>query len=381
VYGERSAIRDGIIPNWVVDGAPGLRSAGVLARFQPVRAHVAGMDLVHDGDGGWFVLEDNLRVPSGIGYAVQNRRLSESVMPELPRPAEVLAVDGVIRTLRETLEAAAPPAAADRGPSIVLLSSGPGDAAWFEHRMLAEEMGVPVVQSTELMVVDGQVVMLRDGIRRRVDVLYLRIDEDTLLHATGGDGRPLGAALLGAVDQGTLALANAPGNGVADDKGVFAFVPEMIRYYLGEEPVLRQVPTYRCARPDARAHVLANLERTVVKRTDLCAGKSVVIGRAAAPDELEATADAIRADPSRYVAQPLVELSTAPTWTETGVEPRRVDLRPFVLFDGGEPWVLPGGLTRVTPHRDAYLVNLSQGGGAKDTWVLDGGPTEGAGDG
>ena len=368
VYGERSAIRDGIIPNWVVDGAPGLRSAGVLARFQPVRAHVAGMDLVHDGDGGWFVLEDNLRVPSGIGYAVQNRRLSESVMPELPRPAEVLAVDGVIRTLRETLEAAAPPAAADRGPSIVLLSSGPGDAAWFEHRMLAEEMGVPVVQSTELMVVDGQVVMLRDGIRRRVDVLYLRIDEDTLLHATGGDGRPLGAALLGAVDQGTLALANAPGNGVADDKAVYAYVGALTEYYLGERPLLSSVPTYLCGEPDQREHVLDRLAELVVKPVDGYGGEGVLIGPHATGEQLEATARQIRTAPHRWIAQDLVPLSTLPSFDGDALVPRHVDLRTFV-FTGERVQVAPVALTRVAPE-GSMIVNSSRGGGSKDTWLM-----------
>ena len=289
VYGERAVVADGVLPAWVVNAAPGLRPAGVLARRQPVRAHVCGMDLVHDGADDWYVLEDNLRVPSGIGYAVQNRRLSESVMPELPRPREVLAVDGVARSLRETLEEAAPPAAADRSPSIVLLSTGPTDSAWFEHHMLAEEMGVPVAHCTELVVIDDEVELHRDGVRTRVDVLYLRMDEDALVHAIGSDGRPLGASLLAAVDRGTLALANAPGNGVADDKAVYAYVGALTEYYLGEQPLLATIPTYLCGDPDQREHVLKHLAELVVKPVDGYGGEGVLIGPHATPDELAAT--------------------------------------------------------------------------------------------
>jgi carboxylate-amine ligase len=367
VYGERVALRDGVVPEWVVDGAPGLRATGVLARRQPVRAHVAGVDLVSDGTD-WYVLEDNLRVPSGMGYAIQNRRLTETVIPELSKPSTVLAVDGVARSLRETLEAAAPPAAADRGPSLVLLSSGPSDAAWFEHRMLAEEMGVPVALPTDLAVRDDEVVLHRDGGRSRVDVLYLRIDEETLLHATGHDGRPLGAPLLAAIDRGTLAVANAPGNGVADDKALYAYVGALTEYYLGERPLLSAVPTYLCGDPDHREHVLSRMGELVVKPVDGYGGQGVLIGPRATDEQIEATARQLRAAPHRWIAQEVVGLSTLPCFDGHALAPRHVDLRAFV-FSGERVHVPPVVLTRVAPE-GSMIVNSSRGGGSKDTWLL-----------
>ncbi len=367
VYGERAAVRDGVVPAWVVDGSPGLRPTGALMRRQPVRAHVSGMDLVRDQDG-WLVLEDNLRIPSGIGYAVQNRRLMENVMAELPSPRAVLAVDGVARSLRETLEAAAPPAAADRSPAVVLLSTGPTDSAWFEHRMLAEEMGVPVVLSTDLLVNDGIVTLARSGTHTRVDIIYLRIAEETLLHATGGDGRPLGPALLGAVDRGTLALANAPGNGVGDDKAVYAYVGALVEYYLGEKQLLADVPTYLCGVPEQLSHVLPRLAELVVKPVDGYGGEGVLIGPHATEEEVAVTERQVRAAPHRWIAQEMVQLSTLPTFDGTALVPRHVDLRAFVLT-GERTQVLPVALTRVAPA-GSLIVNSSRGGGSKDTWLL-----------
>lgn len=368
VYGERAVVADGIIPSWVVDAAPGLQSSGVLARRQPVRAHVAGTDLVYDGSGTWFVLEDNLRVPSGMGYAVQNRRLGDGVMPELPKPPGVLAADGAVGALRETLEEAAPPATGDRGPQVVVLSSGPGDSAWFEHNMLAEEMGIPVAQCGELAVTDGEVRLHRHGLRTRVDVLYLRIGEETLLHAVGADGRPLSAALLAAVDAGTLALANAPGNGVADDKAVYAFVGDLIEYYLGERPLLATVPTYLCGEPEQCRHVLARMDELVVKPVDGYGGEGVLIGPRATAEQIAATARQVRAAPHRWIAQDVVSLSTLPCFDGDTLVPRHVDLRAFVLT-GARVQVVPVALTRVAPQ-GSMIVNSSRGGGSKDTWLL-----------
>ncbi|MCU1455718.1 MAG: gcs2 [Acidimicrobiales bacterium] len=367
VYGDRAVVHDGVIPAWVIDASPGLRPIGALVRRQAVRAHLAGMDLVRD-QGRWLVLEDNLRIPSGIGYAVQNRRLMENVMTELPSPPGVLAVDGVARALRETLEAAAPPAAADRGPSVALLSAGPTDPAWFEHRMLAEEMKIPVVQSGDLVVDDGTVVLHRDGTHTRVDILYLRIAEEALLHATGADGRPLGPALLGAVDQGTVALANAPGNGVGDDKAVYAFVGDLVEYYLGEKPLLAQVPTYLCGDPEQLEHALERMHELVVKPVDGYGGDGVLIGPHATEEELAATDLQVRAAPHRWIAQEMVDLSTLPTFDGGALVPRHVDLRAFVLT-GERTHVLPVALTRVAPE-GSLIVNSSRGGGSKDTWLL-----------
>ena len=369
VYGERAAVRDGVIPAWIVDSSPGLRATGALMRRQSVRTHVSGMDLVRDV-GGWRVLEDNLRIPSGIGYAVQNRRLMETVMGELTSPATVLPVDGVAGLLRETLEAAAPKGSADDGPSVALLSTGPTDPAWFEHHMLAEEMGIPLVQSTDLIVMDGEVGLHRDGARTPVDVLYLRIDEETLLHSTGGDGRPLGNALLDAVDAGTVALVNALGNGVGDDKAVYTYVGDLVEYYLGEKQLLADVPTYLCGEPEQLDDVLLRLADLVVKPVDGYGGEGVVIGPDATEEQLAATELQIRAAPHRWIAQELVDLSTLPTFDGAALVPRHVDLRAFVLM-GARVQVLPVALTRVAPA-NSRIVNSSRGGGSKDTWILTG---------
>ncbi|MGI8756082.1 MAG: glutamate--cysteine ligase [Acidimicrobiales bacterium] len=367
VYTERAAVHDDVVPAWVIDASPGLRPTGALMRRQPVRSHVSGMDLVHDGTV-WRVLEDNLRVPSGMGYALQNRRLMEAVMTELAPPAAVLAVDGVGRALRETLEAAAPPASSDRGPSVAMVSTGPTDPAWFEHRMLAEEMGIPVVTADELVVDDDVVEVLRDGVRSRVDVLYLRIGEESLVHASGADGRPLGPDLLRAVDGGTIALANALGNGVGDDKAVYAYVGALIEYYLGERPLLADVTTYLCGDPSHVAEVLPRLGELVLKPVDGYGGEGVLIGPHATEEELAATELQVRTAPHRWIAQEMVQLSTLPTFDGTFLVPRHVDLRAFVL-NGGTTQVAPVALTRVAPE-GSLIVNSSRGGGSKDTWLL-----------
>jgi glutamate---cysteine ligase / carboxylate-amine ligase len=367
VYGERAVVADGVIPAWVVEAAPGLRSVGAILRRQAVRAHVCGMDLVRDAAGTWYLLEDNLRVPSGLGYAVQNRRLSAAVMPDLPRPDGLLDVEEVPALLRATLESAALPAAPDT-PTVVILSEGPESAAWFEHRMLGEEMGVPVAVSTEILVDDATVHLLRDGRRRAVDVLYLRIDEEALLHAAGADGRPLGSSLRAAVDAGRVALANAPGNGVGDDKAVCAFVARLVEYYLGEPALLGGVPTYLCADPDQRALVLSRLDRLVLKPVDGYGGEGVLIGPLAGEKEIAATRRQVLTAPHRWIAQEMVELSTHPTFDGDALVPRHVDLRAFV-FHGDDLVVAPAALTRVAPA-GSMVVNSSRGGGSKDTWLL-----------
>ena len=369
VYSERAAVHDGIVPSWVVDGAPGLRSIGALLHRQRVRAHVCGMDLVRDAAGAWFLLEDNLRVPSGLGYALQNRRLSAAVMPDLPRPPGLLDVEGVPALLRATLEAAAPPGAAHT-PVVVLLSEGPEGSAWFEHRMLGEEMGVPVAVSSDLLVEDGAVVLLRNGARIRVDVLYLRVDEDALLHASGADGRPLGAGLAAAVDASRVALVNAPGNGVGDDKAVYGFVPRMVEYYLGERSLLASVPSYLCGVPEELEAVLARLGDLVLKPVDGYGGEGVLIGPMATEQELDAARRRLLAAPHRWIAQETVALSTHPSFDGERLVPRHVDLRAFV-FHGEDVRVAPAALTRVAPA-GSMVVNSSRGGGSKDTWLLGG---------
>jgi carboxylate-amine ligase len=369
VYGEREVVADGVLPAWVVDGAPGLLPLATLLD-QPVRAHVCGMDLVHDASGTWHVLEDNLRVPSGMGYAMANRRLTEHIWPDLDMPGNVLPIDGVPRMLRATLKAAAPPATSSSDPFIAVVSMGPTDSAWYEHQLLGEEMDVPVVRTNELIVRERIVYLHRHGTRRRVDVLYLRIGEDELVHASGADGRPLGPSLLSAVASGTVALANAPGNGIGDDKAIYAYVPDLIEYYLGEQATLAHVPTYLCGDPDHRAHVLDHLDDLVVKPVDGYGGEGVVVGPDAGEETLDALRRQIRTAPHRWIAQDTMRLSLHPVFDGSRLSPRHVDLRAFVLL-GERAQVAPAALTRVAPE-GSMIVNSSQGGGAKDTWLLGG---------
>ena len=301
---------------------------------------------------------------------MQNRRLMDAVLTDVPRPDGLLDVEGAPGMLRAALEAAALPSAPD-SPSVALLSEGPEGPAWFEHRMLGEEMGVPVAVSTEILVDDDAVHVLREGRRRRVDVLYLRIDEDALLHAAGADGRPLGPALRRAVDAGRIALANAPGNGVGDDKAVYAFVPRLVEYYLGERPLLDAVPTYLCSDRDQLHDVLERLDRLVLKPVDGYGGEGVMIGPLAADAELE------EGDPASApggaapvpIAQETIELSTHPSFDGERLVPRHVDLRAFV-FSGSSVEVAPAALSRVAPP-GSMVVNSSRGGGSKDTWLLE----------
>ncbi|MEU8240451.1 carboxylate--amine ligase/circularly permuted type 2 ATP-grasp protein [Actinoplanes missouriensis] len=384
VYGDRQIVSDGVIPEWVVNGSPELRASGALIRRRAVRTQVAGVDLVKDSTTGeWRVLEDNLRVPSGIAYAMQNRRLTWSVLPELPRPAGLVSVEETPKLLKRALLEAAGPAAGD-DPHLVVLSQGPDDSAWFEHKMLAEAMEVPVVRSTELFVDEGlgsnsglgrvggrrgpRVWRLRDGHRYPVDVIYLRMGEDSLVHSPGADGMPLGPSLVSALHADTVVLANALGNGIADDKAVYAYVPRMIEYYLGEKPILADVRTYLCGLPDQRVEVLSRLDELVCKPVDGYGGDRIVIGPHATADELDALRRQIQTAPHRWVAQELVQLSTHPVFDGHRLAPRHVDLRAFV-FTGKHSTVAPAALTRVAPA-GSMIVNSSRGGGSKDTWLL-----------
>ncbi|WP_250033199.1 carboxylate--amine ligase/circularly permuted type 2 ATP-grasp protein [Paractinoplanes maris] len=367
VYGDRNVVRDGIVPEWVLDGSPELRPSGALITHEGVRAQVAGVDLVRDDVGRWCVLEDNLRVPSGIAYAMQNRRLTQAVLPELPEPDGLISVERTPEMLRRALTESARPAAGD-DPRIVVLSQGPDDSAWFEHRMLAEEMGVPVVRSTELFVDETRVFRLRDGKRHPVDVIYLRMGEDSLVHSPGADGMPLGPSLVTALHADTVVLANALGNGIGDDKAVYAYVPQLIEYYLGEKPLLADVKTYLCGIPEQRAEVLDRLDQLVCKPVDGYGGDRIVIGPHATPEDLAAVRRQIRTAPHRWVAQEVVQLSTHPVFDGHQLAPRHVDLRAFV-FTGTGSVVAPAALTRVAPA-GSMIVNSSRGGGSKDTWLL-----------
>jgi carboxylate-amine ligase len=372
IYGPRRVLADDVVPSWVVETSPGLRAEGALFARQLVRATVSGTDLIRERDGRWLVLEDNLQVPSGLGYAVQTRRLSTAVMPDLQHPMGLLDVAAVPHLLRTALASTAPATTAE--PQVVLLSEGPGSSAWFEHRMLGDEMEIPLALTTDLIAGEDGVWLQRRGARLRVDVLYVRIDADALLHGAAADGRPLGPGLLAAAHAGRVALANAPGNGVGDDKAVYAYVPDLVSYYLGEQPLLASVPTFLCALPDQREQVMDRLAELVLKPVDGFGGQGVVIGPHASAAEIDLVRRQILVAPQRWVAQEVVALSTHPVVDEDQLVPRHVDLRAFVLLSPSSAQVAPAALTRVAPA-GSMVVNSSRGGGAKDTWLF--GPARG----
>jgi glutamate---cysteine ligase / carboxylate-amine ligase len=372
IYSNQEILADGIIGMYTLDRAPGFRSTGRVAG-DTVHVHISGTDLVCDSGGHWLVLEDNLRVPSGIAYAIVNRRLLSKYLPELRPPPGIADVDCAPQMLLKTLSAAAPPHTTDE-PAVVLLSAGWEDSAWFEHRFLADEMGVPLVQPSDLSVQSGRLVRHIGTGTRPVDIMYARMDEDMLLSSTGHDGAPLRPGLLGAVTDGNLTIANALGNGVADDKAVYAYVPAMIEYYLGEKPLLPQVPTWICAERAQRDYVLAHLSELVVKPIDGLGGSGVLIGPEATDAALEARRRELVLQPERFIAQEMIALSTHPTFDGEGMYPHHVDLRAFVHLRARagpsvSAHVTPAALTRVA-SRGSRIVNSSAGGGSKDTWIL-----------
>jgi uncharacterized circularly permuted ATP-grasp superfamily protein len=368
--GERAAIEDGIVPRWLLTSSPGFeREAFGIPVPNGARCLVAGIDIVRDGDGTYCVLEDNLRNPSGISYVLENRASMMRVLPGAFADHAVLPVDHYGSALLDALRHVAPPAAGD-DPTVVVLTPGIFNAAYFEHAFLARQMGVELVEGRDL-VVDEHVVSMRTtrGLQR-VDVIYRRIDDSYLDPVVFRADSSLGVpGLLAAARGGNVTIANAVGNGVADDKAVYAFVPDLIRYYLGAEPLLPNVKTYVLWDPDQRAAVLDRLDQLVVKPVAESGGYGMCIGPAASDAELAAVARRIQSDPRGYIAQEVVALSRHPTLVGDRLEGRHIDLRPFVLVGEGVT-VIPGGLTRVALRRGSLVVNSSQGGGSKDTWVL-----------
>ena len=362
VYGGGAILHDEVVPAELVTGCPQFSAtAAAIGSAAPVRIVVAGVDIVRDGAGTLRVLEDNLRCPSGTAYAMANRAAMTRVQPRLADGYQLLPVAGYGQRLLAALRAAASPGVSD--PTVVVLTPGPSAPAYPEHRMLATAMGVPLVRPGDLLGERGAVWLATAQGRRRVDVAYRRVDDEEL--ATG-DGAPV----LAAVRAGTLVLGNALGNGVADDKGIYTYVPEMIRYYLGEDPLLPNVATLRCWLPDERAQALARMSELVFKPVSGYGGRGIVFGPTAAAADLAQLRARVLADPRGWIAQPVLDLSTVPTLVDGQLVARHVDLRPFVVNDGTSQWVMPGGLTRVALGAGSLLVNSSQGGGSKDTWVL-----------
>lgn len=371
LYGEQRILDDGVVPREIILGSTGFRPE-VRGIVPPagVYIHVAGIDLVRGADGAFVVLEDNVRTPSGVSYVLENRQVMKRVFPRVFQRSHVRSVRNYPLQLRRAIGETAPSSC--REPRVVVLTPGPFNSAYFEHSFLARTMGCDLVQGSDLLVHGDRVFVKTTSGPTPVDVIYRRIDDDFLDPKVFRKDSVLGVpGIFRAYAAGNLTLANAIGNGVADDKAVYPYIPDVIRYYLSEEPILGQVPTWICDRRQDRQHVLEHLDELVVKAVDESGGYGMLIGHGASRQERSEFASRIRATPRKYIAQPRVELSTCPTWIDGGVRPRRVDLRPYVVT-GSSSWVLPGGLTRVALVDGSYVVNSSQGGGSKDTWVMEG---------
>jgi uncharacterized circularly permuted ATP-grasp superfamily protein len=370
VYHEQEILKAGVIPAEQV-----LKNAGFQEAMRGVElpnrvySNIAGIDLVRHGDGKYYVLEDNLRTPSGVSYMIENRKMMTRLFPELFERQTVLPVEHYPSLLLETLRASAPPRSLD--PVVAVLTPGQHNSAYFEHTFLAQQMGVELVEGADLFVKDEVVYMRTTGGRQRVDVIYRRIDDAFLDPLAFNKDSLLGVpGLFAAYRAGNVSLANAVGTGVADDKSIYPYVPEMIRFYLREEPILANVPTWQCRNTKDLAHVLENLPELVVKEVQGSGGYGMLVGPDASKAELKAFRKRIKANPANYIAQPTLLLSTCPTFVKRGIAPRHVDLRPYVL-SGKEVKLIAGGLTRVALKEGSLVVNSSQGGGTKDTWVVE----------
>lgn len=375
VYGAQNAVRDGVIPAGLITSSAHFhRAAAGVESANGVRIHVSGIDLIRDEQGGWRVLEDNVRVPSGVSYVISNRRVMAQTLPELFTSMRVRPVGDYPYRLLEALKASAP--GGMDNPNVVVLTPGVYNSAYFEHTLLARLMGVELVEGRDLFCSGGTVWMRTTSGPQRVDVIYRRIDDEFIDPLQFRVDSVLGTpGLMLAARLGNVTIANAVGNGVADDKLVYTYLPDLIRYYLAEEAILPNVDTWRLEEPEALAEVLDRLDELVVKPVDGSGGKGLVIGPDADRAQLARLRAQLLADPRGWIAQPVVQLSTIPTLVNDGMRPRHVDLRPFAVNDGRDIWVLPGGLTRVALAEGQLVVNSSQGGGSKDTWVV-GGPAE-----
>jgi len=371
VYHDQEILRAGKVP-----AEPVLRNSQFRREMQGIDvpggiyAHIAGIDIVRAGAGEYYVLEDNLRVPSGVSYMLEDRRMMMRLFPELFERNRVAPVDHYPDVLLENLRSVAPRGVDD--PTVALLTPGMHNSAYFEHAFLAQQMGIELVEGQDMFVQDNTVFLRTTRGPVRVDVIYRRIDDDFLdpraFRADSSLGVP---GLLEVYRAGRVTLANAIGTGIADDKSIYPYVPDMISFYLGEKPLLSNVPTFRCREKEDLAHTLAHLPELVVKEVHNAGGYGMLVGPASTKAQIEEFRARLCADPANYIAQPTLALSTCPTYVESGVAPRHIDLRPFVL-SGREVRMVPGGLTRVALREGSLVVNSSQGGGTKDTWVLEG---------
>jgi uncharacterized circularly permuted ATP-grasp superfamily protein len=374
VYHEQHILKAGLIPAEQVLGKAQFRAEMVGVNVpMNIYAHIAGIDIVRanhaDKSGEFFVLEDNLRVPSGVSYMLENRKMMMRLFPELFAQHRVEPVAHYPDLLLETLRQAAP--GLNSNPTVVVLTPGMYNSAYFEHAFLAQQMGVELVEGKDLVVKDDHLFMRTTQGLKRVDVIYRRVDDDFLDPAVFRSDSVLGSAgLMNVYKAGNVAICNAVGTGVADDKSIYPYVPEMIKFYLSEEPIISNVPTYMCRKPDELQYVLDNMASLVVKEVHGAGGYGMLVGPASTKSEVEDFKEKVKAYPSGYIAQPTLALSTCPTYVDSGIAPRHIDLRPFVL-SGKEVRMAPGGLTRVALKEGSLVVNSSQGGGTKDTWILE----------
>ena len=371
VYHGQEILRAGVVPDRLV-----LHNPGYLPEMQGldppggVYTHIAGIDIVRVGPNEFYVLEDNARTPSGVSYMLEGREMMMRLFPDLFARHSVAPVEHYPQELLATLTSVAP-RNCDGDPTVALLTPGIYNSAYFEHSFLADRMGIELVEGPDLFVRDAVVYMRTTRGPKRVDVIYRRIDDDFIDPLTFNPDSVLGVpGLYHAYRAGNVSLANAMGTGIADNKAMYIHVPAMIRFYLGEEPILKNVPTWDCSKPDECAHVLGRLDELVVKEVAGSGGYGMLVGPTAAQAEREAYAERVKAQPDLFIAQPTLALSTCPTFVDQGVAPRHVDLRPFVLTGGDQVRIVPGGLTRVALREGSLVVNSSQGGGTKDTWVL-----------
>ncbi len=369
IYSDQKILKAGIIPRELIESASTFLPQCVgLKPFHDVWCHITGTDLVRDDSGAVYVLEDNLRCPSGVSYVLQNRLVMKKNFPQVFHASKVRPVNDYPARLYEMLQQMAPPHVDD--PTVVVMTPGVFNSAYYEHSFLAQQMGVELVEGRDLVVSDDSVYMKTTDGLQRVDVIYRRIDDIFLDPEVFRPDSALGVAgLMRAYRAGNVALANAPGTGIADDKVIYAYVPEMIRFYLDEEQILANVPTYVCFDDDDRRYVLEHLDELVVKSANESGGYGMLIGPHATDEERQSFAKLIKANPRNFVAQPTLSLSRVPTVIGDALEGRHVDLRPYILCGPDEVWVLPGGLTRVALRKGSLVVNSSQGGGSKDTWV------------
>ncbi len=379
VYHGQQILKAGVVPTEQVLGNAQFRKEMMGVKVPGgVYSHVAGIDIVRaanltnsaDGSAEYYVLEDNLRVPSGVSYMLENRKMMMRLFPDLFSIHRVAPVAHYPDLLLETLRAVAPTGVNE--PTVVVLTPGMYNSAYFEHAFLAQQMGVELVEGQDLFVRDGFAFMRTTQGPKRVDVIYRRVDDDFLDPQAFRPDSTLGCAgLLGVVRAGNITLSNAIGTGIADDKSLYPYVPQMIEFYLGEKPILKNVPTYQCREPAGLNYVLAHMEKLVVKEVHGAGGYGMLVGPAATKAEIAAFAAVVKANPANYIAQPTLALSTCPTYVDSGIAPRHIDLRPYVLSSGQEVRTVPGGLTRVALKEGSLVVNSSQGGGTKDTWVLE----------